>query len=230
MDGSRPAQCAALAAQRACCQPLTALSTRSHPCAVLCGGLCWWLSCRYAVVYRLLHGVLAIVVSRSHANVFANLNLVAAISRLLVAELKSVEITPERVIKKYAQVCANHVAQLSQLLACALPLCGICVCVCVSYVSRNYAQVCKTGHHEQRWLSKGRSGACTCNMQLHVCNSVAPAAACRHTISVCHACVMWEWLCRLLVVFVGLGFASKEHCPPGALASELPQKHQQRAW
>jgi hypothetical protein len=59
---------------------------------------------RYAVVYRLLHGVLVIVVSRSHANVFANLNLVASISRLLVAELKSVEITPERVLKRYAQV------------------------------------------------------------------------------------------------------------------------------
>jgi hypothetical protein len=56
-------------------------------------------------VYRLLHGVLVIVVSRSHANVFANLNLVASISRLLVAELKSVEITPERVLKRYAQVC-----------------------------------------------------------------------------------------------------------------------------
>jgi hypothetical protein len=55
-------------------------------------------------VYRLLHGVLVIVVSRSHANVFANLNLVAAVSRLLVAELKSVEITPERLLKKYAQV------------------------------------------------------------------------------------------------------------------------------
>lgn len=65
---------------------------------------CCLSPCRYAVVYRLLHGVLVIVVSRSHANVFASLNLVAAISRLLVAELKSVEITPERLLKKYAQV------------------------------------------------------------------------------------------------------------------------------
>lgn len=59
---------------------------------------------RYAVVYRLLNQVLVVVVSRSHANVFANLNLVAAISRLLVAELRSVEVTPERLLKKYAQV------------------------------------------------------------------------------------------------------------------------------
>lgn len=72
-------------------------------------------SCRYAVVYRLLHGVLLIVVSRSHANVFSNLNLVAAISRLLVAELKSVEITPERVIKKYAQVCSHMGCKTSRV-------------------------------------------------------------------------------------------------------------------
>ena len=67
------------------------------------------VGCRYAVVYRLLHGVLVVVVSRCHANVFANLNLVAAISRLLVAELNSVGITPERLLKKYAQVggCAG---------------------------------------------------------------------------------------------------------------------------
>lgn len=55
-------------------------------------------------MYRLLNQVLVVVVSRSHANVFANLNLVAAISRLLVAELRSVEVTPERLLKKYAQV------------------------------------------------------------------------------------------------------------------------------
>lgn len=85
--------------------------------------MCWGLSCRYAVVYRLLHGVLAIVVSRSHANVFANLNLVAAISRLLVAELKSVEITPERVIKKYAQVCKTFAAACRHTIA----VCNLCV-------------------------------------------------------------------------------------------------------
>uniref|UniRef100_A0A383W124 MHD domain-containing protein n=1 Tax=Tetradesmus obliquus TaxID=3088 RepID=A0A383W124_TETOB len=59
---------------------------------------------RYAVVYRLLHQVLVVVVSRAHANVFSSLNLVAAISRLLVAEAKSIELTPERLLKKYAQV------------------------------------------------------------------------------------------------------------------------------
>jgi hypothetical protein len=55
-------------------------------------------------VYRLLHQVLVIVVSRAHSNVFASLNLTAAISRLLVAEVKSVELTADKLLKKYAQV------------------------------------------------------------------------------------------------------------------------------
>jgi hypothetical protein len=55
-------------------------------------------------VYRLLHQVLVVVVSRAHSNVFSSLNLVAAISRLLIAEAKSIELTPERLLKKYAQV------------------------------------------------------------------------------------------------------------------------------
>jgi hypothetical protein len=71
---------------------------------------------RYAVVYRLLHQVLVVVVSRAHANVFSSLNLVAAISRLLVAEAKSIELTQERLLKKYAQVrchCNGHAAWLA---------------------------------------------------------------------------------------------------------------------
>eukprot|EP00878_Enallax_costatus_P034901 GHUV01038844.1.p1 GENE.GHUV01038844.1~~GHUV01038844.1.p1 ORF type:complete len:430 (+),score=127.81 GHUV01038844.1:269-1558(+) len=59
---------------------------------------------RYAVVYRLLHQVLIVVVSRAHSNVFSCLNLAAGISRLLVAEAKSIELTPERLLRKYAQV------------------------------------------------------------------------------------------------------------------------------
>lgn len=91
---------------------------------------CCLSACRYAVVYRLLHGVLVIVVSRSHANVFANLNLVAAISRLLVAELKSVEITSERLLKKYAQVGDSRV---DSSRVTALQLC-VCVSVCLQHV------------------------------------------------------------------------------------------------
>lgn len=55
------------------------------------------------MVYRLIHQVLVIVVSRAHANVFSSLNLASAISRLLVAEAKSIELTAERLLKKYAQ-------------------------------------------------------------------------------------------------------------------------------
>jgi hypothetical protein len=59
---------------------------------------------RYAAVYRLVHQVLVIVVSAAHANVLSCLNLAASISRLLVAEARSIELTQERILKKYAQV------------------------------------------------------------------------------------------------------------------------------
>eukprot|EP00879_Flechtneria_rotunda_P020285 GHRR01021333.1.p1 GENE.GHRR01021333.1~~GHRR01021333.1.p1 ORF type:complete len:553 (+),score=155.38 GHRR01021333.1:577-2235(+) len=71
--------------------------------SLVCGHL-RVLGNRYAVVYRLLHHVLIIIVSRAHSNVFASLNLVSAVSRLLVVEAKTVELTPERLLKKYAQV------------------------------------------------------------------------------------------------------------------------------
>jgi hypothetical protein len=76
------------------------------------------------VVYRLLHQVLVVVVSRAHGNVFSSLNLVAAISRLLVAEAKSIELTPERLLKKYAQVwyTAGCCAAVAGLFAFALAL------------------------------------------------------------------------------------------------------------
>lgn len=65
-------------------------------------------ACRYAAVYRLLGSVLIIVVARCHANVFSCLNLASAISRLLVAESKSVDVSPQRLLKKYAQVRARN--------------------------------------------------------------------------------------------------------------------------
>jgi hypothetical protein len=42
--------------------------------------------------------------------VFSSLKLVAAISRLLVAEAKSIELTPERLLKKYAQVRVHTIS------------------------------------------------------------------------------------------------------------------------
>ncbi|KAF8065809.1 hypothetical protein HT031_002869 [Scenedesmus sp. PABB004] len=69
---------------------------------------------RYAVVYRLLHQVLVVVVSAAGANVFSSLNLASGVSRLLVAEAKTVELTPERVLKKYAQVYLSVDALVSR--------------------------------------------------------------------------------------------------------------------
>lgn len=51
------------------------------------------------------------VISRGHDNAFASLNLANAVTRLLVAECKSVEVTAERVEKRYAQVCRGLIPQ-----------------------------------------------------------------------------------------------------------------------
>jgi len=60
---------------------------------------------RYQAVYRLVGGVLVMVFSDGHSgNVYSSLNLVLALSRLLVMECKSIEVTGERLEKRYAQV------------------------------------------------------------------------------------------------------------------------------
>lgn len=89
-------------------------------------------------MYRLLHQVLVIVVSRAHANVFSCLNLAAGISRLLVAEAKSIELTPERLLKKYAQVSGSHqpagirTADLSSSCSCSVVQEGLLLFIAVS--------------------------------------------------------------------------------------------------
>lgn len=72
--------------------------------ALACGQL-KVLNSRFTAVYRVVNQVLVIVVSRPASNVFTSINLAAAITRLLIAELKSpTEVMPERVEKKYPQV------------------------------------------------------------------------------------------------------------------------------
>jgi hypothetical protein len=86
---------------------------------------------RYAVVYRLLHQVLVVVVSRAHSNVFSSLNLAAAISRLLVAEAKSIELTPERLLKKYAQVCKDRLHLACTASQQRQQAAGLALCMCM---------------------------------------------------------------------------------------------------
>jgi hypothetical protein len=58
-------------------------------------------------VYRVVGGVFIIAVTRAGANPFAALNLVVAVTRLLCAECKTVDLTAARILKRYAQVRAS---------------------------------------------------------------------------------------------------------------------------
>lgn len=48
--------------------------------------------------------VLIIAITRAGANPFASLNLVTTVTRMLCAECKTVDVTPARLLKRYAQV------------------------------------------------------------------------------------------------------------------------------
>jgi hypothetical protein len=56
---------------------------------------------RYDAVYRVVSSVFVIAVTRAGANPFAALNLVAAVTRLLCAECKTVELSAPRILKRY---------------------------------------------------------------------------------------------------------------------------------
>ncbi len=71
------------------------------PYCLTCCHLC---SCRYNAVYRLVGQVLVLIITRAHDNVFASLNMVLSITRLLVAECKTIEVSPDRIERRYAQV------------------------------------------------------------------------------------------------------------------------------
>lgn len=55
-------------------------------------------------MYRVVGGVFIIAITRAGANTFAALNLVSAVTRLLCAECKTVDLTAARILKRYAQV------------------------------------------------------------------------------------------------------------------------------
>ena len=73
--------------------------------------------CRYRVVYRLVNMVYAMVVAPAAANVFFALQLLDPITRLLIAASRGVEVTPDKLTKRYSEVCflTSHVSQLSSL-------------------------------------------------------------------------------------------------------------------
>lgn len=61
-------------------------------------------ACRYRVVYRLVNGVYVMTVAAAHTNVFYMLQLVEGAVRVLVAACKGVDVTPDKVTRRYPEV------------------------------------------------------------------------------------------------------------------------------
>ena len=61
-------------------------------------------ACRYRVVYRLVNSVYVMTVAAAHTNVFYTLQLVEGAVRVLVAACKGVDVTPDKVTRRYPEV------------------------------------------------------------------------------------------------------------------------------
>ena len=56
------------------------------------------------MVYRLVHMVYAMVVAPAAANVFFALQLLEPVTRLLIAASRGVEVTPDKLTRRYSEV------------------------------------------------------------------------------------------------------------------------------
>jgi hypothetical protein len=60
---------------------------------------------RYVVVYRYLGSVLVMAIGATGtSNTFSLLSLVSAMSRAIISSSKAVEVTPDKVERRYAEV------------------------------------------------------------------------------------------------------------------------------
>lgn len=71
--------------------------------ALLCGYV-RVLGGGYTAVYRLVNQVFVIALASASSNIFTSLNLVASVTKLLVVECKTPDITPDKVEKRYAPI------------------------------------------------------------------------------------------------------------------------------
>lgn len=60
--------------------------------------------CRYRVVYRLVNTVYVMAVASAAANVFSLMKLVDAITRVATLASRGVEVTPEKLSRRYPEV------------------------------------------------------------------------------------------------------------------------------
>lgn len=62
------------------------------------------LPCRYRVVYRLVNTVYVMAVASAAANVFSLMKLVDAMTRMATFASRGVEVTPEKLSRRYPEV------------------------------------------------------------------------------------------------------------------------------
>ena len=60
---------------------------------------------RYRVVYRLVNTVYVMAVASAAANVFSLMKLVDAMTRVATLASRGVEVTPEKLSRRYPEVC-----------------------------------------------------------------------------------------------------------------------------
>ena len=67
-------------------------------------------------MYRLVHMVYAMVVAPAAANVFFALQLLEPVTRLLIAASRGVEVTPDKLTKRYSEVSPHLIMIISSPL------------------------------------------------------------------------------------------------------------------
>ncbi len=61
---------------------------------------------RYMVTYRLVNAVYVMVVTHPTANAFLCVQLLEAVTKILVATARGVDVTPDKIGRKYQEVCS----------------------------------------------------------------------------------------------------------------------------
>ena len=97
--------------QQGICFPVTYALTLSAYLLRCCQGmlsadLCQ--CCRYRVVYRLVNTVYVMAVASAAANVFSLMRLVDAMTRVATLASRGVEVTPEKLSRRYPEVSPSR--------------------------------------------------------------------------------------------------------------------------
>ena len=69
-------------------------------------------------MYRLVNTVYVMAVASAAANVFSLMKLVDAVTRVAILASRGVEVTPDKLSRRYPEVCRGHSHLGGQRIAC----------------------------------------------------------------------------------------------------------------